>query len=77
MTAEQVCRALAVLSREWLERARETEPRVWVLDVLAYHQRRNKAATASKQRRVVQPRARKLPRKPKSKRPDKSTVRKK
>jgi hypothetical protein len=74
VTAEQVCRALAQLSREWLTRIRETDDRAWVLGVIAYHQLRNHAATQSKQRRVVHPRKRKIPRARKRKRKAKSTV---
>ena len=64
MTAEQVCRALKHLSREWLARSRATDERVWVLEVIVYHQHRNRAATQSKRKRAVYPRTRKKPRKP-------------
>ena len=68
MTAEQVCRALRYVVRVGLIRDRGTDERAWVLAVITYHQRRNRAATDSKHRRVVRPRTRKKPRKPRPKR---------
>jgi SRSO17 transposase len=54
-------------------RARDRGPGA-MLATITYHQRRNHAATASRRKRVVLPRARKKPRKPKSKRSRQSIV---
>ena len=51
MTAEQVCRGLGVLLRLWLERLRGTSALAYTAGVIQYHQRRNRAARQSRQRR--------------------------
>jgi hypothetical protein len=62
------------LVRIRFELDRQTDERTWVLETIRYHQRRNAAATKSKQKRVVQPRTRKKRRKPKTKRKKKYSV---
>jgi len=48
---EQVCSALNLLSLEWQESQRGTTRRQHKRDTLAYHQRRNRAARESHQKR--------------------------
>ena len=51
MTAEQVCRGLNLVCRLWLERLRGTSRLEYTSTVIRYHQRRNRAARQSRQRR--------------------------
>ena len=74
MTAEQVCRALHELCRGWLRRQRGGSALACVLDIIAYHQARNRAARQSKQKRVPVARTRKKPRRRKRKRKSRCTV---
>jgi hypothetical protein len=74
---EQVCRALVYLVDSWMRRERETSARVNMQATIAYHQRRNKAARESKQRRKVIERTNKKPRPPRRKRKPRSTVKSK
>ena len=75
VTLEQVCRALSLLCRGWLQRHRETTELACLLHTICYHQIRNRAARASKQRRPVLVRVRKKPRRPRRQRHSRSTVR--
>ena len=51
MTAEQVCAGLNVVLRLWLERMRDSNEVAYKSTVIRYHQRRNRAASQSRQRR--------------------------
>ena len=75
MTAEQVCRGLREVCRGWLRRQRGTSDLACVLEVIGYHQRRNRAARLSKRKRRVVARSRKKPRPRKRKRRSRCTPR--
>jgi SRSO17 transposase len=75
VTLEQVCRALRLLCRGWLQRHRGTSELGCLLHTLCYHQLRNRAARASKQRRPVLIRDRKKPRRPRRQHHSRSTAR--
>jgi len=64
VSLEQVCRALHELSRAWLRRQRQTSEQACVLEIMGYHQVRNRAARQSKQKRepIVRTRKKRLPR---------------
>ena len=51
MTAEQVCSGLNVVLRLWLERMRQSNEVAYKSEVIQYHQRRNRAARESRQKR--------------------------
>ena len=51
MTAEQVCEGLNVVFRLWLERMRQSNEVAYKAGVIQYHQRRNRAARESRQKR--------------------------
>ena len=74
---EQVCRALAEVCRRWLRRQRGTGDTAHLLEVIAYHQARNRAARQSKQKRAVAARTRKKRRPRRRKRQKRSTIRSK
>jgi SRSO17 transposase len=75
VTLEQVCRALKLLCRGWLQRHRGTSALSCLLHTLCYHQARNRSSRLSKQRRPVFIRDRKKPRRPRQHRHGRSTVR--
>ena len=74
ITLEQVCRALRVVSRRWLRRQRGSSDDAYELEVIDYHQERNRAATLSKKKRLVLVRDRKKPRLRRRKRQKQSTT---
>src|SRR4051812_30379090 len=74
ITLEQVCRALRIVSRRWLRRQRGNSDDAHELDLIAYHQERNRAATLSKKKRLVLVRDRKKPRLRRRKRQKQSTT---
>jgi hypothetical protein len=51
VTAEQVCEALNIVLRLWLEQRRQSNEVAYKSTVIRYHQRRNRAARESRQRR--------------------------
>jgi SRSO17 transposase len=75
ITLEQVCRALRVLCRGWLQRQRGSSEDEYDLTVIEYHQARNATATRSKKKRSVTVRDRKKPRPRRQKRQTRSTTR--
>jgi SRSO17 transposase len=74
ITLEQVCRALRVVSRRWLRRQRGSSDDAYELEVIGYHQGRNRAARLSKKKRPVLVRDRKKPRPRRRKRQQRSTT---
>jgi hypothetical protein len=52
-TTEQVCAGLVVVLRMWLERMRASSALSYTAEVIQYHQRCNRAARESRQRRNV------------------------
>ena len=74
ITLEQVCRALRVVSRRWLRRQRGSSDDAYELEVIDYHQERNRAARLSKKKRPVLVRDRKKPRPRRRKRQQRSTT---
>ena len=74
---EQVCRALAVVCRNWLRYQRGTTERVCAAEIIGYHQERNRAAATSRKKRRPLVRTRKKPRRRKPQRKPRSTVRSK
>ena len=62
---EQVCRVLHVSCRRLLLSQRGTSEESYLVELLAYHQARNLAATRSKKKKQPVARTRKKPRPPK------------